>query len=148
MPKIYQSQHCFYHPSQVYQLVNDIEQYPKFLPGCQNARILTVEPESLSAELSIVKGPIAFQFSTRNLLVENQSIEMQLIAGPFSHLLGKWLFLPAEPGCNVSLTLEFTMKNKLLEMTAGPLFQKLTHDMLTSFLKRAKEVYGTTIASH
>lgn len=142
MPKINQSQHCSYPASQIFQLVSDIEQYPAFLPGCHSARILKKEPPKIVAELGIQKGPVQFSFSTENTEIEPSRIAMRLIEGPFEFLNGQWSFEQLETGSRVSLSLEFAMKNKLLQITMGPIFQKLTDDMLKSFLRRATEIYG------
>lgn len=144
MAKIQQSQHNFYLPEQLYQLVNDIEQYPKFLPGCSDARILEIKDNEVCAELFIQKGPLQLSFSTRNHLIENQRIDMRLLKGPFKSFNGIWSFEAVEGGGSmVGLEMDFELSNRLLQMTLGPLFQKLAQDMVHIFLKRAKQVYGS-----
>jgi len=142
MPKIHQSQHNFYLPEQLYQLVNDIERYPEFLPGCSDARVLESDNNHVCAELFIQKGPLQLSFATRNHLIENQRIEMQLLKGPFKSFHGVWHFEALDNGSMVSLEMDFELSNRLLQMTLGPLFQKLAQDMVQVFLKRAEKVYG------
>jgi ribosome-associated toxin RatA of RatAB toxin-antitoxin module len=148
MPKIQQSQHNPYPPEQLYQLVNDIERYPEFLPGCSDAKILSADKDRICAELFIRKGPLQLCFSTKNQLIENKRIDMTLLTGPFKYFNGIWSFEPTDNGSLVSLEMDFALSNGLLQMTLGPLFQKLAQDMVNVFLKRAKKIYGVADASH
>ena len=148
MPKIQQSQHSFHLPEQLYQLVNDIERYPQFLPGCSEARILSTTNNEICAELFIQKGPVQLSFATRNQLTENQRIDMQLLKGPFKSFHGVWSFETVTGGATVSLEMDFELNNVLLQLTLGPLFQKLAQDMVHIFIKRAKEVYGVVDAKN
>tara|TARA_R110002110_G_scaffold257491_1_gene473474 strand:- start:1356 stop:1802 length:447 start_codon:yes stop_codon:yes gene_type:complete len=148
MPKIQQSQHNPYPPEQLYQLVNDIESYPQFLPGCSGAQILSVEPDEICAELSIRKGPVQLSFSTRNQLIENKRINMALLTGPFKYFSGIWSFEATDNGSLVSLEMDFALSNGLLQVTLGPILQKLTQDMVDVFLNRAEKIYGGVELGH
>ena len=41
---------------QMYALINDIESYPKFLPWCGGARILSTTSEEIVASLDVAKA--------------------------------------------------------------------------------------------
>ena len=60
-----------YSAQQMFDLVNDIEQYPQFMQGCRSARILSLSDTELVGELSLAKAGITQTFVTRNMLCGN-----------------------------------------------------------------------------
>lgn len=132
-----------YTPAQMYELVNDIEAYPTFLPWCQDARVLSSDQDEIRACLNLAKGSIQKSFTTRNLLQKDKMIEMRLLEGPFKHLEGLWRFDPVgEAGCRVSLALEFEFSSKLMGFAMGPMFNQIASTLVDSFVQRAEQVYG------
>ncbi|EGP02698.1 hypothetical protein GEW_01094, partial [Pasteurella multocida subsp. gallicida str. Anand1_poultry] len=96
----------------------------------------------LTAELVISKAGIRQQFTTRNQMVENRSIKMQLVEGPFRFLQGEWQFDELdERCCKIALKLEFEFSNPLIAMAFGQIFTHLTSKMIDAFKQRAREVY-------
>jgi ribosome-associated toxin RatA of RatAB toxin-antitoxin module len=132
-----------YSARQMFDLVNDIESYPKFLPWCSGSRIIKREDDIIEAELMIAKGGFNKSFSTRNTIDECGRISVSLIDGPFSSLEGVWNFLPLrEDASKISLDLEFEMSGVLTNLAFGAVFNQICNTMVTSFTSRAKEVYG------
>lgn len=132
-----------YTPAQMYELVNDIEAYPKFLPWCQDARVLSADHDEIRACLNLAKGSIQKSFTTCNRLQKDKMIEMRLLEGPFKHLEGLWRFDPVgEAGCRVSLALEFEFASKLVGFAMGPMFNQIASTLVDSFVHRAEQVFG------
>ncbi|MFA6051351.1 MAG: type II toxin-antitoxin system RatA family toxin [Methylobacter sp.] len=128
---------------QMFDLVNDIEAYPKFLPWCSGSRIIKSEGNIVEAEVMISKGGFKKSFSTRNLNEEGKKITVALLEGPFSSLEGVWEFMPLrEDASKISLDLEFEMSGKLASLAFGAVFNQICNTMVSSFTSRAKEVYG------
>jgi ribosome-associated toxin RatA of RatAB toxin-antitoxin module len=128
---------------QMFDLVNDIEAYPQFLPWCSGSRIIKQEDDVVEAELMISKGGFNKAFSTRNSITKAESITVSLLDGPFSHLEGVWNFLPLrEDASKISLDLEFEMSGALANLAFGAVFNQICNTMVTSFTDRAKVVYG------
>ncbi|GJH42929.1 protein YfjG [Pasteurella canis] len=143
MPIINQSALVAYSAQQMYQLVNNYEQYPDFVPGCVAGRTLTDQTNQVTAELVIAKAGIRQRFTTQNTMLENRSIKMQLVEGPFKFLQGEWTFDQLdEHSCKIALKLEFEFSNPLIAMAFGQIFTHLTTRMIHAFKQRAKEVYG------
>lgn len=143
MPQIERSALVFYSAQQMFDLVNNVPDYPQFLPGCSSAVIVSQSENEMVAKLQVSKAGIGQSFTTRNRLVPNQSIAMQLVDGPFKHLRGGWQFQPlSETACKVILQLEFEFSSKLVQFAFGKVFQELTAAMVNSFTERAKKVYG------
>jgi len=128
---------------QMFDLVNDIEAYPKFLPWCAGSRIIKREDDIVEAELTISKSGFKKSFSTRNLIDKGGRITVSLLDGPFSHLDGVWNFMPLrENASKISLDLEFEMSSVLANLAFGAVFNQICNTMVASFTSRAKEVYG------
>ncbi|MCP3673820.1 MAG: type II toxin-antitoxin system RatA family toxin [Gammaproteobacteria bacterium] len=127
---------------QMYDLVNDVGCYAEFLPGCTAARVLEQSDKMMFAILELKKGPIKQTFSTKNTLVEGQSIKMELQDGPFKYLHGHWFFRElAKDACKVELDLSFEFNSRLTSAAFGRMFIDLTSRLVDSFVKRAQVVY-------
>ena len=128
---------------QMFELVNNIEDYPKILPWCSGSRIMKRGDDFVEAELIISKGGFNKSFSTRNKIDPDGVITVSLLDGPFSYLEGVWNFLPLrEDASKISLDLEFEMSGKLASLAFGVVFNQICNTMVTSFTDRAKQVYG------
>ncbi|MGJ0515314.1 MAG: type II toxin-antitoxin system RatA family toxin [Methylomicrobium sp.] len=128
---------------QMFDLVNDIESYPKFLPWCSASRILKREGDIIEAELTISKGGFKKTFSTRNTIDQGGKITVSLLEGPFTYLEGVWTFMPLrEDASKISLDLEFEMPGVLASLAFGTVFNQICNTMVASFTERAKAVYA------
>lgn len=143
MPQISRSALVPFSVEQMYNLVNDVDAYPQFLPGCTGSRILEQSPDSMIAAVDVSKAGISKTFTTRNTLINNHRIDMQLVDGPFRKLMGGWNFIALSPeACKVELNLDFEFTNKLIELAFGKIFKELAGSMVQAFTLRAKEVYS------
>jgi ribosome-associated toxin RatA of RatAB toxin-antitoxin module len=123
----------------VYGLINDIESYPKFVPGCVRARIETRTQTEIVATLGVKRGPLALDFTTRNTLTPHSAIDMQLVSGPFSTLAGGWqLTALSEAGCRATLRLQFAFSNRATGLLLEPLFASTVQALVDAFVARAR----------
>ena len=76
----------------IFNLINNVDNYQKFLPWCTNSKILTKKNSSMTAEIEISKSFVNWKFTTENNYKANKIIELKLVDGPFSHLEGHWKF--------------------------------------------------------
>ncbi len=130
-----------YSAQQMFELVDNIERYPEFLPWCQGSRIIKREDNIVEAELQIAKGGFNKAFATRNINEKNK-IRMSLLEGPFSSLEGQWTFSALrEDASKISLDLEFEINGVLANFAFGSVFNQICNTMVTSFTERAKVVY-------
>ncbi|GAB3291637.1 type II toxin-antitoxin system RatA family toxin [Pseudidiomarina andamanensis] len=144
MPTIERSALVPYSDAQMYALVNDIDRYPEFVPGCRSASVLESDEQNKVARLDISKAGISKSFTTRNTLVPFERIDMELVDGPFQYLRGGWSFHKLdEQACKIVLKLEFEFANRLLGMAFGKIFNELQSRMVDAFVQRAQHEYGT-----
>ncbi len=132
------------YPAQaLYDLVNDVERYPEFLPWCASSQVIEASDTHMVASLEVAKAGLSQRFTTRNVLVPGQSIELNLEDGPFEHLHGQWTFKAlGEKACKISLDLTFDYAGPLVKATLGPLFTQAANTMVDAFCQRAKELHG------
>jgi len=127
----------------MYQLVNDIEAYPKYMEGCVGAHIIERTPEHIEARLDLAKGGVRHSFTTRNRLLPPQRIELSLVEGPFESFGGEWTFDALnERACKVTLRLHFKMASRLLGFAAKAMFSGVANQLVDALVKRANAVYG------
>jgi ribosome-associated toxin RatA of RatAB toxin-antitoxin module len=130
--------------SQMYALVNDVASYPQFLPWCTASRVLEDPgPTERVASLSIERGILRSEFTTRNRLQQDTEILMQLVEGPFRSLTGRWQFTPiGERGSRVSFRVEFEFRNPLTAAAFNSVFESLCGTIVDAFVARARKTYG------
>ena len=144
MPAIRRAALVPYAPAQMFELVSDVESYPRFLPWCRGARVERHGPHDVTATLHIAKGPIASSFATRNRSQPPERIDMQLVKGPFKALHGQWRFSACDDGqCRVEFSLTFDYSSRLIAATIGPLFGRAADTLVAAFCKRAAELYAS-----
>ena len=127
----------------MFELVDDIESYPEFLPWCRHATIQSRSSEVVAATLNIGLGGVNRQFSTRNRLTQSKRIEIELLKGPFRSLDGAWTFEDREDGgSDVGLTLQFDVAHSPFNMVFALLFEEVVRSQVAAFTARAKSFYG------
>lgn len=126
-------------PEVVYRLVEDIESYPQFVPGCTSAEVLERNEHMVVARLAVRRGPLRTQFTTRNRLDPGHSVQMQLIDGPFKVLEGSWNFTPvASNGCRIEFKLRFQFSSVWKSALFEPLFEEAQAELVRAFVARAQ----------
>ncbi|MFT0212133.1 type II toxin-antitoxin system RatA family toxin [Pseudomonas sp. F1_0610] len=128
---------------QMYELVNDVQRYPEFLPWCAATSLLESSETALMASITVAKLGVKQTFSTRNEMIPGEQIRLSLVDGPFSHMTGIWTFKALnESACKISLEMDFDYKGMLIKATLGPLFTQAANTMVDAFCARAKQLYG------
>lgn len=132
-----------YQARQLFELVNDVEAYPKYMDGCVGARVLRREEALMEARLDLAKGGIAQSFSTRNRMIDAKQITLELLDGPFDYFEGLWEFRAlGDSACKMSLNLDFNVNSTVLGAAASRLLEKVTNNLVDAVSKRARQIYG------
>ena len=148
MKHVHKSVLLWYSPGEMYELVTDIEDYPTFLPWCDKAEVLERHDDGVTARLGLAYRGVRHAFTTRNQQVEDTSVKVQLVDGPFSLLDGTWLFRPLgrpgsdEQACKIEFDLRYAFASRALEVVVSPVFDKVANTFVESFVRRAEDVYG------
>ncbi|NRR31722.1 type II toxin-antitoxin system RatA family toxin [Oxalobacteraceae bacterium] len=143
MAVVHKSVFLGYSAEQMFELVANVEEYPKFLPWCGGVDVRERGEDSIVANLSIHYHGVRQSFTTSNVNTPSTTIKMKLVDGPFKALDGTWTFKALrEDACKIELDLHYEFSNMLLEQLIGPVFGMIANSMVDSFCKRAETVYG------
>ncbi|MGH8221152.1 MAG: type II toxin-antitoxin system RatA family toxin [Steroidobacteraceae bacterium] len=128
-------------PARIYELINDVEAYPQFVPGITYARVESRSKDDIVATLRVRRGPLQTEFTTRNELEPDRRIFMRLLRGPFKMLEGEWTLTPVgRGGCRIDLSIRFAFANRLSAVLFEPLFQDTAASLIDAFVARAMAV--------
>ena len=127
----------------MFQVVAEVEQYPKFLPWVVALRVLgrerVKERDVLTAEMAVGYGALREKYTSRVIIDSAaRTIDVAQTSGPFKHLENHWRFTPLEQGCKVDFSLAYEFKNRVLNAIAGAAFGKVYVKMADAFEARAK----------
>lgn len=146
MKTVHKSVLLWHSAHQMFTLVTDVANYPRFLPWCDRAQVLQTLADGMVAQVGISIGGVRQSFTTRNAHVGNAQVDMELVDGPFSRLDGHWRFTPlgdgAQRACKVEFTLNYDFSSQALAALVGPVFDKIAGSLVDAFVKRADQVYG------
>ena len=138
MNKIYKEENINVNLPIIFNLINDVENYPSFLPWCINTEVNRETSDRMVGKIYISKNFIEWDFTTKNKIVEEKSIELSLVDGPFKNLDGKWSFTKIdENNTRVSLEINYEFKNSLIEISIEPIFTSIMNSILQSFIDQA-----------
>jgi len=143
MPTHAEKRYLPYPPDQLYDLVADVEKYPKFLPWCLAARIKRREGSVFYADLVVGFKMIREKFTSRVTLTSGKRVDVSYQDGPFKYLNNHWIFEPAEDGnTNIDFFVDFEFKSPFLQRIMGALFNEAVRRMVAAFEKRAEQLFG------
>jgi coenzyme Q-binding protein COQ10 len=131
-----------YTPEQLFDLVADVDKYPRFLPWCVASRVRTRTDTQLVADLTIGFGPFRESFTSRVTLARPSRVTVKYENGPFRYLNNQWDFAPHGSGTQVAFFVDFEFRSRILQAAIGVVFNEAVRRMVNAFLKRARDVYG------
>ena len=126
---------------QMYNLIIDMDRYPEFLPWCAKARKYDIEEGQFKSEMTFTFKGIRETFYTVDRVEPGRKVTISHLSGPFRHLESEWLLTPVAQGTKIDFFIDFRFKNKLLDLTLGPLFGEASRRMVEAFKKRAHGIY-------
>ena len=155
MSSIVRSALVGYSAKQMYDLVADIESYPRFLPWCRSARVVerrdgvtvkdgvNVKDGVTVAVLSVGLKGINQSFTTENANTPGESIRMRLVEGPFTSFRAAWKFQALEErAAKIEFSMNYKLSGGLVAKVLAPLFDHIADTMVDAFSRRAQSVYG------
>lgn len=142
----------WYSAHEMYALVTAVEDYPRFLPWCADAHVLSRSDEGMKARLTLAFSGARHGFTTLNRHDADRAVQVSLVDGPFSLLEGDWKFLPLGAGggtgdavqqaCKIEFDMRYEFANGPLEAVISPVFGRIANSLVDSFVRRAEQVYG------
>jgi ribosome-associated toxin RatA of RatAB toxin-antitoxin module len=136
--------------ARMFELINDVERYPEFVPWCSGARLVSRDGDTVVASLDVKRGLLRASFTTRNRLEDGCRLHMELVEGPFTALAGLWTLTPiadaaGQPlGCTVQLELSFEFSNAVSGAVLEPVFEHTAGSLVDAFVARARQLRAGT----
>ncbi len=137
MPKQSYNISTSHSPEQIFDLVADIESYPKFLPWITAARILSKEDNTIIAELVIKYKFFRSCYTSKVTLTPKKEIQVELVKGPFKYLHNHWSFKIKDNETKIEFILDFEMQSSILESLISNELDYYSKKMMEAFIKRA-----------
>jgi ribosome-associated toxin RatA of RatAB toxin-antitoxin module len=133
-----------YAAARMFELVDRVQDYPRFLPWCAGAATLETHPGGKTARIDIDYHGVRAHFTTDNVNTPNSLIVIRLKHGPFRKLHGEWRFLALDnAACKIEFELAYEFATSLLEKVVGPVFHHIANTFIEAFVKRAEALYGS-----
>ena len=107
----------------MFRLVDQIEDYPLFLPWCGGSKVIERTDEITRASIHIQYRGVNQSFTTQNTKDYSNRIDLKLIDGPFKVLEGYWIFT------KINEVLTLTEPNPLGEILIPILESEPTDDI-------------------
>ncbi len=131
-----------YSAETMFNLVDQAERYPEFLPWCGGVDLHWRNETSTSATLHIDYHGIKQNFTTENAKAFPTLMDIKLVNGPFRHLEGVWKFIPlAEDACKIEFRLHYEFSSPLLEKIIAPVFNHIANTFVDAFVERAEKIF-------
>lgn len=132
-----------YNNEDLFNLVIDVENYPKFVPWCVDARIIERHVNMLKAELLVRFKSVTYKYISLIKFAEFSLISIEQFSGPFTHLKSNWQFNELAPRkTKLELNIDFSFKSSLLNHLSKFFFATVSKRMTDAFISRAQTLYG------
>jgi coenzyme Q-binding protein COQ10 len=136
-----------YAPEQLFELVGDVEAYPKFVPWITGMRTWNGRVDgavsTVDAEAQVGFSFLREKFATRVRRDRDAlSIDVSLLYGPFKRLINGWRFVAEGEATRVEFVIDFAFKAALLDGMLAANIDKAANKLIACFEERAKQIYG------
>ncbi|MEI2385740.1 type II toxin-antitoxin system RatA family toxin [Breoghania sp. JC706] len=150
MPTFQTSRRVQHSADDMFDLVADVEKYPRFVPLCQSLKVrgrreLEDGRVVLISDMTVAYKVFSETFASRVTLDRAQrQIIVEYLEGPFRHLENRWDFKPVgEDRCDVGFFITYEFRSRTLGSLMGAMFDKAFRKFASAFEARADEIYGT-----
>ncbi len=144
MPDLFVERRSDHLPQRMFDLVSDLESYPRFIPNCEAMEVrddatggilarMTMRPSVRSAGLYQPRG----RRSRRPLTITANATD-----GPFAFLDSKWTFTPEGEGTRIRFDIDFKIANPLIAAVAEPAFAAKQGEIIDAFEDEADRRFG------
>lgn len=137
----------------MFELVADVESYPKFVPLCRDLKVRQRSRAGDDIEVIVADMTVSFKlvretFRSRVTLDRPKSqILVEYLQGPFSHMQNRWAFKSTDGGaCEIEFFIDYEFKSRTLGMLMGAMFDAAFRRFAAAFEARADQVYGRKTA--
>jgi len=132
-----------YSAAQLFDLVADVEQYPKFLPWVIAAKITQRRDNTIWVDMTMGTRLLRKRFTTVALLDRPYRMHIDSRDPMFDRFEQNWTFEPLSGrGTNVEYRVDFSFRSRLLQILIEGSFMGRTTEMVAAYERRARQLYG------
>ncbi len=129
-----------YSVEDMFDLIEQAEHYPQFLPWCTAATILERSDDWVAARIEFSYLKFRFGFQTRNPKRRPHWLNVRLVEGPFKHFHGDWALAPlGNRGSRIEFALSYEIADGAFDSLAAPAVDFVSRSMVDAFVKRAEQ---------
>ncbi|MBI4920154.1 MAG: type II toxin-antitoxin system RatA family toxin [Devosia nanyangense] len=146
MPDLFFDRHVPHLCDRMFELVADLESYPRFIPNCKDMQVKSdsgAPGDVRFARMTIQFGPLTQSYTSRvELDRANRTITAKAVDGPFAYLDSKWSFEPEGEGTRIRFDIDFKFSNPLIASVAEPAFAAKQEQIMDAFADEADRRFG------
>jgi len=130
----------FHSREKMFNLVDQVEDYPNFLPWCGSTKVIERTEKLTKATILINYRNVKQSFTTENDKVFPVKMNINLIDGPFKILKGEWKFIRIEKNtCKIEFELQYEFSNYFLDKLISPVFNMIANTFIDNFIAKANK---------
>jgi len=134
-----------YSAESMFDLIEQAEFYPEFLPWCVGATILERCDDWVAARVDFSYLHVRFGFRTRNPKRRPEWLQVRLVEGPFRHFQADWqLTQLGHVGCKINFDLSYEVADGVLDKIAVRAVDLVSRSMMDAFVKRAEDTLSAS----
>src|SRR5277367_654228 len=141
MPRHAEQATLAYTADELFEIVADVSDYPRFVPWCSGAHVQSASETKIIADLTIGFGPFQESFASQVTLERPRQVLVHAIDGPLEHLTNSWTFTPVGEKTQVDFIIDFQFKTDLLDHVANQMFHTAARRMMSAFESRVHLVH-------
>jgi coenzyme Q-binding protein COQ10 len=153
MPQFTTRRRVRHSAADMFDLVADVESYPKFVPLCKALKVRQRSASEEGVETVVADMTVSFKlvresFRSRITLDRPKlQILVEYLQGPFSRMQNRWTFRPTGEGvCEVEFFIDYEFRSRTLGLLMGGMFDVAFRRFAAAFEARADQVYGRKTA--
>jgi coenzyme Q-binding protein COQ10 len=149
MPQFSTKRRVHHAAGDMFDLVSDVANYPKFVPMCSAMHLRSRSEKEdgtfeVVATMTVAYKMIRQSFTSRARCDKaNLKILVEYLDGPFRHMRNRWVFEPTgEHSCVVEFFIDYEFRSRALSLLMGAMFDAAFRRFAVAFEQRADRVYG------
>jgi ribosome-associated toxin RatA of RatAB toxin-antitoxin module/CRP-like cAMP-binding protein len=130
-----------YPAESMFDIIEQAEHYPQFIPWCSGAEILERNDEFVAARVSMRVAGLQLALETRNPKRRPEWLQLKMMRGPLRRFEGEWRLTPLNAwACRIDFTLTYEIGDGMIERVAGPVFARMADSMVDAYVTRAERI--------
>ena len=131
-----------YAPGQIFDLVADVERYPRFVPWVKSAKVIRRRESTIWTELTMGVSVLCQRFTTVAELDRPGRIDVNSPDPMFERFEQIWLFNPAAEGTNIEYRVDLKLRSAMMGAVVTSLFSDGARSMVNAYMREAERAYG------